>query len=133
LRKTLALALVTLVAALGLVASGGAATSTRTDMMHEISITNFKVNKGGTVTVFVKVRGWKMYPKLVGKKTNKADGGHWHIFVNGKYNNYSANATKGSTLKLKHGDYKITVALANDDHSPVKGTHPSKTITAMVG
>ena len=133
MRKALALTLVTLVAALGLVAAGGAATSKRTSMMHEISITNFKVNKGsGTVTVFVKVRGWKMYPALVGKKTNKADGGHWHIFVNGKYNNYSANATKGVTLKLKHGDYKITAALANDDHSPVKGTHPTKAISVMV-
>jgi len=133
LRKALALALVTLVAALGLVAAGNAATSKRTVVMHEISITSFKVNKGGTVTVFVKVRGWKMYPKLVGKKTNKANGGHWHIFVNGKYNTYSANATKGTTLKLKKGDYKITVALANDDHSPVKGTHASKAVTAMVG
>jgi ABC-type glycerol-3-phosphate transport system substrate-binding protein len=133
LRKTLALALVTLVAALGLVASGSAATSKRTNLMREISITNFKANKNGTVTVFVKVRGWKMYPKLVGKKTNKADGGHWHIYVNGKYNTYSANATKGVTTKLKNGDYKITVALANDDHSLVKGTHPSKAVTAMVG
>ena len=132
MRKTLAVALVTLVAALGLVASGGAATAQRTDVMHEISITNFKVNKNGTVTVFVKIRGWKMYAALVGKKTKKADGGHWHIFVNGKYNNYSANATKGVTLKLKHGDYKITAALANNDHSPVKGTHPSKAISVMV-
>ena len=132
MRKALALALVTLVAALGLVASGGAATSKRTDVMHEISIKTFKVNKGGTVTVFVKVRGWKMYPSLVGKKTNKADGGHWHIFVNGKYNNYSANATKGVTTKLKKGDYKITVALVNDDHSPVKGTHPSKPVSVMI-
>jgi hypothetical protein len=132
LRKAVVLALVALVAALGLVAVGNAAPSTRTDMMHEISITNFKVNKSGTVTVFVKIRGWKMYPALVGKKTNKADGGHWHIFVNGKYNNYSANATKGVTTKLKKGDYKITVALANDDHSPVKGAHPSKAVSVMV-
>lgn len=132
MRKTLALVLVTLVAAVGLVASGGAATSTRADMMHEISITNFKVNNNGTVAVFVKIRGWKMYPALVGKKTNKADGGHWHIFVNGKYNNYSANATKGVTKKLKPGDYKIRVALANDDHSLVKGTHPSRAISVMV-
>jgi hypothetical protein len=133
LRKALAISLVTLVAALGLVASGGAAMAQRTSTMRDISITNFKVNKNGTVTVFVKIHGWKMYPALVGKKANKADGGHWHIFVNGKYNIYSANATKGVTTKLKKGDYKITVALANNDHSPVKGTHPSKAVTAMVG
>lgn len=132
MRKALVFALVTLVAAVGVVAVGSAATSSRTDVMHGISITNFKVNKNGTVTVFVKVRGWKMYPSLVGKKTLKKDGGHWHILVNGKYNNYSANAIKGATLKLKHGDYKITVALANNDHSPVRGTHPSKAISVMV-
>jgi len=132
LRRTLALTLVAAVAALSLVAAGGAATTKPAATMHEISITKFTVNKSGTVTVFVKIRGWKMYPALVGKKTNKADGGHWHIYVNGKYNTYSANATKGTTTKLKKGDYKITVALANDDHSPVKGTHPSKAITAMV-
>ena len=132
MRKAAVLALVSLVAALGLVAAGNAATSKRTDVMHEISITNFKVNKNGTVSVFVQIRGWKMYPKLVGKKTNKPDGGHWHIFVNGKYNSYSANATKGVTTKLKKGDYKITVALANDDHSPVMGTHASKAVSVMV-
>jgi hypothetical protein len=133
LRKALTISLVTLVAALGLVASGGAAMAQRTSMMRDISITNFKVNnKTGVVTVLVKVRGWKMYPSLVGKKTLKTDGGHWHIFVNGKYNNYSANAKKGVTTKLKKGDYKITVALANNDHSPVKGTHPSKPVSVMV-
>jgi len=133
LRKVLALALVTTVAALGLVAAGEAAPTSRASMMRDISITSFKVNKNDTVTVFVKIHDWKMYPALVGKKTNKPDGGHWHIYVNGKYNTYSANPTKGTTTKLQKGDYKIYVALANDDHSPVKGTHPSKTVTVMVG
>ena len=129
----LALALVASVAALGVVAAGDAATRSRSEMMHEITLSSFKVNANHTVTVFVKIRGWKMYPSLVGKKTNKPDGGHWHIYVNGKYNTYSANPTKGTTTKLKKGDYKIYVALANDDHSPVKGTHSSKTVTVMVG
>ena len=133
MRKVLALALVTTVAALGLVAAGEAAPTSRASMMRDISITSFKVNKNDTVTVFVKIHDWKMYPALVGKKTNKPDGGHWHIYVNGKYNTYSANPTKGTTTKLQKGDYKIYVALANDDHSPVKGTHPSKTVTVMVG
>ena len=133
MRKVLALALVTTVAALGLVAAGEAAPASRASMMRDISITSFKVNKNDTVTVFVKIHDWKMYPALVGKKTNKPDGGHWHIYVNGKYNTYSANPTKGTTTKLQKGDYKIYVALANDDHSPVKGTHPSKTVTVMVG
>jgi len=133
LRKVLALALVTTVAALGVAAAGEAAPTSHASMMRDISITSFKVNKNDTVTVFVKIHDWKMYPALVGKKTNKPDGGHWHIDVDGKYNTYSANPTKGTTTKLKKGDYKISVALANDDHSPVKGTHPSKTVTVMVG
>ena len=133
MRKVFALALVTTVAAFGVVAAGEAAPTSRASMMRDISITSFKVNTNDTVTVFVKIHDWKMYPALVGKKTNKPDGGHWHIYVNGKYNTYSANPTKGTTTKLKKGDYKIYVALANDDHSPVKGTHPSKTVTVMVG
>jgi hypothetical protein len=133
LRKTFASTFVSLVVALGLAGAAMAAPASRTTAMRDISITNFKVNKGaGTVTVFVRIHDWKMYPKLVGRKTLKADGGHWHIFVNGKYNTYSASATKGVTLKLKKGDYKITVALANNDHSPVKGTHPSKAISVMI-
>jgi hypothetical protein len=58
-----------------------------------------------------------MYPKLVGKKPNKPDGGHWHIFVDGKYNNYTANATTGRSLKLKPGWHKVQAELANNDHS----------------
>jgi hypothetical protein len=133
MRKAVVLALVTAVAALGAVAAGQAATSSRASMMRDITITRFKVNANHTVTVFVKIHDWKMYPALVGKKTNKRDGGHWHIYVDGKYDNLSANPTRGVTTKLKKGDYKIYVALANDDHSLVKGTHPSKTITVMVG
>ena len=133
MRKALALALVTAVAALGLVSAGEAAPTSNASMMRDISITSFKVNKNDTVTVFVKIHDWKMYPSLVGKKTNKPDGGHWHIYVDGKYNTYSANPAKGTTTKLKKGDHRIYVALANDDHSPVKGTHRSKTITVMVG
>jgi hypothetical protein len=131
-RRLVPLTLALAFACTGLVGAAQATPSARADMMHEIQITNFKVNANRTVTVLVKVRGWKMYPALVGKKTNKPDGGHWHIYVNGKYNTYSANATKGTTTKLKKGDYKLYVALANNDHSLVKGAHRSKTISVMV-
>ena len=40
---------------------------------------------GKTIVVHVKIGDWKMYPSLVGKKPNHADGGHWHIYVDGKY------------------------------------------------
>ena len=114
------------------VAAAQAGSRTHAAVMRGIVITNFKVNADKTVTVFVKVRDWKMYPKLVGSNTNKKDGGHWHIFVNGKYDNYSASVKSGKTTKLKKGDYKLYVALANDDHSPVKGSDRSKKISVMV-
>jgi hypothetical protein len=132
LRKLLVLA-AALVLGISIVAAAQAGTRAHDSMMRGITLTNYKVNGNGTVTVFVKVHDWKMYPALVGKKTNKPDGGHWHIYVNGKYNNYSASTKSGHTTKLKHGDYKLYVALANDDHSPVKGAERSKTVTVMVG
>lgn len=131
MRKALALA-----AALSALVVAGVAHAhsvRQADVMHEIQLRSFKVNANGTVTVLVKIRGWKMYPALVGKKPNKPDGGHWHIYVDGKYNAFSANPTRGTTTKLEHGDHKIYVGLANDDHSPVKGTHRSRTVSVMVG
>jgi hypothetical protein len=131
MRKILALCLS--VTAFALVAVGAQARSSApVAMMHGIGITGFKVNADHTVTVNVKVRNWKMYPQSIGKKPNKADGGHWHILVNGKYNNASASPTTGKTTPLKKGDYKIKVVLANNDHSPVKESDPSKTISVMI-
>jgi hypothetical protein len=131
LRKPLVLA-ATLVLGVSAVAAAQAGSRANDSMMRGIAISNFKVNPDRTVTVLVKVHNWKMYPKLVGSKTNKKDGGHWHIYVNGKYNNYSASAKSGKTTKLKKGDYKLYVALANDDHSLVKGADRSKKISVMV-
>jgi hypothetical protein len=131
LRKLLGL-VAALALGISIVAAAQASPRAETSMMRGIVITNFRVNANKTVTVSVKVHDWKMYPKLVGAKTNKNDGGHWHVFVNGKYNNYSASAKSGTTKVLRHGDYKIYVALANNDHSPVKGADRSKTISVMV-
>jgi hypothetical protein len=130
-RKILVLCLsITVVAVLAVGAQ--ARPSAPSAMMYGIAITDFKVNGNGTVTIKVKPRNWKMYPASVGKKPNKMDGGHWHILVNGKYNNASASATTGKTTVLKKGDYKIRVVLAHNDHSAVKGSDPSKTISVMV-
>jgi hypothetical protein len=131
MRRLLGLA-AALVLGISVVAAAQASPRAHASMMHGIVITNFKVNANKTVTVFVKVHDWKMYPKLVGKKANKPDGGHWHVYVNGKYNNYSASAKSGKTKVLKHGDYKVYVALANNDHSSVRGADRSKTISVMV-
>jgi hypothetical protein len=131
LRKLLVLA-ATVVLGISIVAAAQAGVRAHGSMMRGIVITNFRVNADKTVTVYVKLHDWKLYPKLVGSKVNKKDGGHWHIFVNGKYNAYSASPKSGRTTKLKKGDYKLYVALANDDHSPVKGADRSKTISVMV-
>lgn len=132
MRKTLLLTLVVAFAAVCLTAAAQARPA-KASGMYEIQITSFKVNPDKTVTVNVKIRGWKLYPKAVGSKTNAKDGGHWHIYVNGKYNTYSASATTGKTTPLKHGDYKLRVELANNDHSPLSEPTKSKTISVMVG
>jgi len=118
--------------ALAALAVGGAAQAhTGTSRgMYSIKITNFKVNANLTVTISVKIRGLKLAPAQVGKK-NVAGEGHWHIYVNGKYNNYSAK-TSGTTKPLQKGDYKVYVTLNNNDHSPLSEPTRSKTITVMV-
>lgn len=120
------------VLALGALAVGGAAQarSGAAQGMYGIQITNFTVNPNHTVTIDVKIRGLKLAPALVGKK-NVAGKGHWHIYVNGKYNNFAA-ATSGRTKPLKKGDYKVYVTLNNNDHSPLSEPTRSKTISVMV-
>lgn len=96
-----------------------------------ISIARTSV-KDGTVVVTAAISGWKLLPARVGKKPNAPGGGHWHIFVDGKYVNFSAART-GTTKRLAAGDHTIVVELANNDHSslsprvrsaPVKVTVP---------
>jgi len=133
-RKSLALMLTVAVAVAVAVAAGAAQARPQAPQgMYGIQIVNYKVNPNGTVTVNVKIRGFKMLPKLVGAKKNVAGAGHWHLYVNNKYNNYSANATSGKTTALKQGDYKVYVTLNNNDHSPLSEPTKSKTIPVMVG
>jgi len=128
-RRIITLAIVLV---LGAVVVGGAAQarSGAARGMYAIQITNFKVNPNKTVTISVKIRGLELAPALVGKK-NAAGKGHWHIYVNGKYNNFAA-ATSGRTKALKKGDYKVYVTLNDNDHSPLSEPTRSKTITVMV-
>ena len=120
------------VLALGAVAVGGAAQARpgAAEGMYGIQITNFKVNPNHTVTINVKIRGLQLAPASVGK-ANVAGRGHWHIYVNGKYNNFAA-ATSGKTKALKKGDYKVYVTLNNNDHSSLSEPTRSKTISVMV-
>jgi len=129
-RKVFALML-TLAVATAVVATAAQARSHDAQGMYGIQITNYKVNPDHTVTINVKIRGFKLAPALIGTKKNIAGKGHWHIYVNGKYNNASG-ATSGKTKPLKKGDYKVYVTLNNNDHSPLSEPTRSKTIPVMV-
>ncbi len=123
-----------LVLALGAVASVGVAqarSGSAHGMMYSIQIANYKVNTNHTVSITTKIHGLMLAPTLIGKK-NVPGKGHWHIYVNGKYNNASGTLT-GKTTVLKKGDYKVYVTLNNNDHSPLSEPARSKTITVMVG
>ena len=110
------------------VSTGSASTAGRS-----ISIDKTSSASNGIVTVTVKINGWKMYPALVGKKPNRPSGGHWHIFVDGKYSNASANATTGKTVVLTKGTHKVYAELANNDHSLLSPPVVSRTVTVKVG
>jgi hypothetical protein len=128
-KKTTLIVLVTLAAAVAAVQAG--ATTSRA-AARSITLLSVHELSGSKVQVNVRITGWKMLPTRVGKKPNSATGGHWHIFVNGKYNNFSANAHTGRTLKLEHGTYKIQVELANNDHSELSPPVKSKAMTIKV-
>jgi hypothetical protein len=87
---------------------------------------------GRLVSLRAKISNWKMYPALSGKKPNKPDGGHWRIYVDGRYNNSSTQPTTGKTTKLKPGTHRTWVILANNDDTAVAGTQRSKTLTVVV-
>jgi hypothetical protein len=105
---------------------------TKRPVSRSITLVSVREGSGHTVVATVRITGFKMIPSRVGKKPNSAIGGHWHIFVNGKYNNFSANAKTGRTTKLKAGTYKIQVELANNDHSELSRPVKSKTMTIKV-
>lgn len=129
MKRSTLIVLVALVAAVAAV-QAGATTSRAT--ARSITLLSVHELSGSKVQVNVRITGWTMLPAKVGKKPNNATGGHWHIFVNGKYNNFSANARTGKTLKLEHGTYKIQAELANNDHSELSPPVKSKAMTIKV-
>ena len=128
MRKAFVLAL-TLALGVAAVATAAQARPQVRQGMYGISIANYKVTKSHTVTIAVKIRGLKMGAM---SRKNVAGKGHWNIYVNGKLNNYSGNASTGTTKALKKGDYKVYVALVNNDGTPLSEPTRSKTITVMV-
>lgn len=127
MRTVVALAL-TLVFAGAVVGAADARTHASTGM-YGIQIVNYKINRDHTVSINVKIRGLVMGAM---SKHNVAGKGHWNIYVNGKLNNYSANARTGKTKILKKGDYKVYAALVNNDGSRLSEPTRSKTIPVMV-
>ena len=71
-----------------------------------------------------------MYPRLVGSKSNKPDGGHWILYVNGKALARSAT-TRATATKLPKGKIRFFAALANNDNSTVKGATHSDAFTQV--
>ncbi len=122
--------LAALVAVLVLGAVGAAAA--RAHGTPGIALLSAKAS-GHSIVVTVRVHDWKMLPSRVGKKPNSSEGGHWHVFVDGKYNNYSANATTGRALKVKSGWHTVRVELANNDHSELSPPRKSKSLRVHVG
>jgi hypothetical protein len=128
-KRLILIGLVALAAAVAAVQAG--ATSSWSSS-RSITLVSVHELSGSVVQVNVRITSWQMLPTRVGKKPNSASGGHWHIFVNGKYNNFSANAHTGKTLKLKHGTYRISAELANNDHSELSPPVKSKSMTIKV-
>lgn len=74
--------------------------------------------KTGCVSATLQIRGWKMYPGRVGHTTNDIDGGHYHVYINGKYHNFGSNARRARACGLATGaTYQLQVILARNDHS----------------
>lgn len=116
--------LVALAVAAVLAAQAGAAAA------PSISITGTAVSDG-VVTVKVAVANFKLLPGSIGKKPNVAGAGHWHVFVDGTYNNASG-ALSGVTKKLSAGKHAIWVELANNDHSRLTPSVRSASVTITV-
>jgi len=72
----------------------------------------------GCVSLEIQIRGWKMYPGRVGSTLNDADGGHYHVYVNGRYHTFGTNSTRARACGLAGGrTYRLQVVLARNDHS----------------
>jgi hypothetical protein len=86
---------------------------------RSIAITK-AVDDHGVIRLTVKMTGWR---------------GRWNIYVNGRYNNFSASRTTGSTNRsrpLEPGSYRIYVALANANRTLVRPIVRSKTVSVTV-
>ena len=129
-RTVMSLAVLAVSAALAVVAAAAALAASGAAGKPTVTVTGTTV-KDGVVTVAVRITGWKLLPALVGTSPNTPGGGHWHIFVDGKYN-AAAAATRGATRSLAPGTHTISVELANNDHSRLTPPAHSAAVKVIV-
>jgi hypothetical protein len=129
-RRLALIGLVTVIAAVGVGQSWSAQ-----DVATKRSIRIVKAtNDHGVIRLTVRITDWKMYPRLVGKAP-KPDGGHWRIYVNGRYNNLSTSATSGSTnprRALTPGSYVVDARLARNSGKELSPPVRSNRVTVTV-
>lgn len=87
--------------------------------------------KDGVVTVKVRIAGWKLYAARMGKAPNAADGGHWHVLVDGKTGTMAA-APSARTRALAAGTHRIVAELVHNDHSSLSSAVRSAAVTVTV-
>ncbi len=74
----------------------------------------------GVIRLTVRITGWR---------------GRWNVYVNGRLDNSSTSRTKGSTnprRRLAPGTYRIYVALANANRTPLRPVVRSRTVTVTI-
>jgi hypothetical protein len=73
---------------------------------------------GHVVTVRVRIVGWKLFPTLIGSPVNRPDGGHWHLFVDGRYIGGTGRLTY--TIELPSGVHQVRGELVNNNHTALR-------------
>lgn len=64
----------------------------------------------------LRILGWKMYPKEIGKKKIRPNGGHYRVYVDGKFRTTGKNPRYVTVCKLASGDtHRLRVVLAYND------------------
>jgi hypothetical protein len=81
----------------------------------------------GVVRVDVRIAGWKMYPLNDPAYSDKRDGGHWHVYVDGAYNTLS-NTRVAYTKSLNRGRHRIYAALVYPIHVALDPPVRSRTV-----
>lgn len=83
------------------------------------------------VSLELRIRGWKMYPGQIGDPVNQRGGGHYHVYVNGKFHNVGARAGGARACGLARGaSYRLQVVLAFDNHQEIAAR--SQVVTAVL-